>query len=88
MTQAEARAQAALQQIVGELETIHFRLTEVLETLPATPSEETENPENEEDLDVATEVRSTIECVLDDSIRPALRDLRTVATYRPKLKDA
>ena len=31
-----------------------------------------------------TEVRSIIECVLNDSIQPAIRDLRVAAAYRVK----
>jgi hypothetical protein len=34
-------------------------------------------------MDVATETRSVIECVLNDSIQPAIRDLKSVAAYRP-----
>ncbi len=35
-------------------------------------------------MDVKTEVRSIIECVLNDSIQPAIRDLRVAAAYRVK----
>ena len=38
----------------------------------------------EEDPDVATEVRSIIECVLTDQIGPAVRDLGAAAEYRRK----
>ena len=36
----------------------------------------------EAEMDVATEVRSVIECVLNDSIEPAIRDLAAAASYR------
>jgi hypothetical protein len=77
MAQAEAAAQAELREIVTELELIRSRLLEVVETLPKPPGE----VENEDEMDVATEVRSVIECVLTDNIRPAIRDLRTAASY-------
>ena len=33
----------------------------------------------EQEMDVATEIRSIIECVLNDSLRPAIRDLAAAA---------
>jgi hypothetical protein len=33
-------------------------------------------------MDVSTEIRSVIECVVNDSILPAIRDLATAAAYR------
>jgi hypothetical protein len=40
----------------------------------------------EEEMDVSTEIRSTIECVLKDSMEPAIRDLAAAASYQPKEK--
>ncbi len=80
MTQAEAAAQAELREIVAELELLRSRLLEIVETLPKPPGD----VENEDEMDVATEVRSVIECVLTDNIRPAIRDLRTAASYGSK----
>jgi hypothetical protein len=77
MAQAEAAAQAELRKIVTELELLRSRLLEIVETLPKPPGE----VENEDEMDVATEIRSVIECVLTDNIRPAIRDLRTAAAY-------
>jgi hypothetical protein len=77
MTQAEAAAQAELRKIVAELESLRSRLLEIVETLPKPPGD----VEDEEEMDIATEVRSVIECVLTDNIRPAIRDLRTAASY-------
>jgi hypothetical protein len=77
MAQAEAAAQAELREIVTELELLRSRLLEIIETLPKPPGE----VENEDEMDVATEIRSVIECVLTDNIRPAIRDLRTAASY-------
>ena len=85
MTETEALAQAALRQIVQELDTIRGRLTEIHERLPV-PPEETAMLMGEQETDVATEIRSVIECVLSDSLRPAIRDLAAAASYRPKGK--
>src|SRR5947209_2291572 len=37
----------------------------------------------EAELDVATELRSVIECVRNDRILPAIRELQAAADYRP-----
>jgi hypothetical protein len=84
MTRAEVQAQEELGEEVGRLKGIRDRLREIARKLPA--------PENaamllgEEDPDVATEVRSVIECSLADQIEPAIRDLATAAGYRPKVR--
>jgi hypothetical protein len=85
MTAAEASAQAELRQIVQELDAIRDRLTAVHDRLPV-PPEETAMLLGEQEMDVATEIRSIIECVLNDSLRPAIRDLAAAASYRPKGK--
>ena len=84
MTRAEVQAQEELGEEVGRLKGIRDRLRGIARRLPA--------PENaamllgEEDPDVATEVRSVIECSLADQIGPAIRDLTTAARYRPKVR--
>lgn len=79
MTQAETEAQEELKRIVEELEAIQARLTGLHESLPVSPGE-TAMLEGEEEMDVATEMRSIIECVLNDGIQPAIRDLATAAS--------
>ena len=37
---------------------------------------------------VSTEIRSVIECVLNDSLGPAIRDLAAAASYRPQEKES
>jgi hypothetical protein len=83
MTEAEATAQAELREIVEELEAARTRLAEIHARLPM-PPEETAMLLGEQEMDVSTEVRSIIECVLNDSLRPAIRDLAAAASYRPK----
>ena len=84
MTKAEAAAQDELREEVERLREVYGRLLGIAKRLP--------DPENvamllgEEDPDVATEVRSVIECSLADQIGPAIRDLTTAASYRPKVR--
>ena len=82
LTEAEAAAQAELERIVEELDAIRFRLVDIHAKLPVSP-DETAMLLGEEEMDVATEVRSIIECVLSDSIQPAIRDLAAAASFRP-----
>jgi hypothetical protein len=88
MTEAEAAAQAELQRIVEELDAIRFRLQDMHAKLPVS-AEETAMLLGEKEMDVATEVRSIIECVLNDSIQPAIRDLAAAAaSYRTSEKES
>jgi len=86
MTEAEAAVQAELREIIELLATICTRLESLHERLPV-PPQETAMLVGEEEMDVATEVRSVIECVLHDSLQPTLRDLREAAAYRPHGKE-
>ena len=73
MAEREA-TQAQLREIVGELEAVKLRLQRVKDSLP--------QPAVEGDLgkmEVRAEVRTVIECVLHDSIAPAIRDLQGAA---------
>jgi hypothetical protein len=71
-------AAAALKKIAARLEGIHAGL-------PVSPREDVMLL-GEEDMDFATEVRSVIECVLNDNIQPAIRDLKAAAAYQPSSK--
>jgi hypothetical protein len=77
-TDSEAAAQAQLQEIAAELEAAQARLRAVHASLPVSPLEPVMLV-GEEELDAATEMRSVIECVLNDSLGPAIRDLQAVA---------
>lgn len=83
MTGAEVAAQAELRQMVEELETIRSRLSDLHDRLPVSP-EETAMLIGDAEMDFATGVRSVIECVLADSLGPAIRDLAAAASYRLK----
>jgi hypothetical protein len=82
MTEAEATAQDQLRAIAADLKAIRFHLQEVKAALPRS-SEETAMLEGEVDMDVSTELQSVIECVLNDSIDPAIRSLLAAADYAP-----
>ncbi len=81
MTEEEAAAQAELHQIVEELDSIRTRLVDLHARLPIS-AEETAMLVGEVEMDFATEVRSVIECVLNDNIQPAIRDLAAAASCK------
>jgi hypothetical protein len=85
MSQAEITAQAALRRIVEQLNALRLELLGVHVSLPV-PPQETAMLLGEEEMDVSTEVRSIIECVLNDSIEPAIRDLQAAAAYQLEKK--
>ncbi len=75
--------QDELQVAVGKLEEIEKSLVALRDSLPA-PAPGDREEENDERTDVTIELRSVIDCVLTDSIRPAIRDLRAASLYRGK----
>ncbi len=79
MSPALEAARKQAREAVRDLEAVKFRLLGVLESLP--PSTPEIVPLEEVDLkaDLATELRTVIQCVLRDSIEPAIGDLRDVA---------
>ena len=79
MTPAET-ARKDLQSVIKELEGLQGRLLEIRRALPPTP------PTPEDDLadpDAPTEMKRVIECVLQDCVGPAIRDLLGAVEYRP-----
>ena len=76
----EEEAQKQLRAIAADLEAIRFRLLGVRACLPV-PAAEPAMLVGELDMDVSTEVRSVIECVVHDFIGSAIRDLRSAADY-------
>ena len=78
----EAAAQAALRVIVVALEELRSRLEAVHAHLAA--SDGAAMLVGEGGLSVSAELRATIECVLADSLDPAIRDLAAAASHRPQ----
>ncbi len=82
---SEEGARAELRAIVEELDRIRARLVDLHARLPVSP-QETAMLVGEEEMDFPTEVRSVIECVLNDNLRPGIRDLAVAASFQPKKK--
>ena len=79
---AEAAAQEQVEAIATELNAIWLRLRHIHDSLPVSPDEGLMLV-GEAEVDVSTEVRSTIECVLNDHIEPAIRTLQAAASFQP-----
>ena len=67
-----------LRRILDQLESVNWQLIGVKKSLPESLAERVRHEDMSDEMDAATELRTVIDCVLDDSIRPALQDLRGV----------
>jgi hypothetical protein len=74
-------AREQLREIVGDLESIKFRLLGVQASLPEPAADGTARGlvEDIEEMDLLTEIRAVIGCVLNDCVAPAIGDLREAA---------
>jgi hypothetical protein len=70
-----ARAQAALEAAADDVQRVVDLLVEVHAGLPEPPDIE-DRQEGRKPYDRATDVLATIECVLEDNLRPAVVSLR------------
>jgi hypothetical protein len=87
MTEAEDdAAQARALEFAAECEALIRKLQEFHDSIPVSPGEAVMLL-GEEDMDVATALRSMIECVLADGLKPALGELRKWAAYKPPGKE-
>ncbi|HEY4596157.1 MAG TPA: hypothetical protein VIJ02_07135 [Thermoanaerobaculia bacterium] len=77
MTDVEA-ARAEIRKIARKLKPLKFRLLGVAASLPPSPAE-TSPLLDVEPTDLRTKIRSVVECVVNDSFDPAIRDLDEVA---------
>jgi len=75
-SELEKAAQEKLLDLTERLEGIRDGLRGILVALPPAPPDE-----EEEEVSVTHELRATIECVIDDSIKPAIANLRAAAVY-------
>jgi hypothetical protein len=66
-----------LEEIERELEGVQFRLLGVQATLPS-DGRELVAFLKEEPMDASTQIRGVIGCLLEDSIGPAIRDLKAL----------
>jgi len=86
MTEDEAAAaEARALEFAAELEALMAKLRDFHHGIPVSPSEAVMLL-GEEDMDVGTTWRSTIECLLADRLEPALGELRKLAAYKPPAK--
>jgi hypothetical protein len=81
--EAETEARAELRAVAEALRALRFRLLGVHASLPVSTREDVMLL-GEEEMDFATEARSTIECVLHDFVEATIRNLDDLAVYRPK----
>ena len=75
MSEAETTARAQLRVIAATLEAVHFQLLGVHSILPVSPLEALMLA-GEQEMDAATDLRSCIECVLNDYLWLAIREIR------------
>jgi hypothetical protein len=81
-SEAEAAAQAQLKEIMEKLKAVEKEMREIHKSLdPRESARSGAAAESEADNDISTEIRSVIECVLTDSLGPAIRDLQAVVRY-------
>ena len=73
-----ARAQAALGEVGYQLLAVADALVTIYHGLPR-PADLADREEGRKPYDVATDVLATIECVLEDEIRPAIASLQRSA---------
>ena len=78
---SESAAQQEMRMIAEELKGIEERLRAVHQSLPL-PSEAEAAQDMEEEMDLATQIRTVIECVLADNLEPAARDLQAASALR------
>jgi hypothetical protein len=78
-----AAVKEELRGILRELEAQRGKLETLAGRVPAGPADA--NPQADlEETDEAGELRTTIQCVLADSLRPLIEDLRAVAGPSPE----
>jgi hypothetical protein len=82
---SDAIAKTELHTLVRELEGFQGRLLALRQRLPFSPQVAPGEDLNS-DPDVPTEITWVIDCVLLDSIGPAIRDLSAAAEYEPGVK--
>ncbi len=73
-TLAEARRH--LHRVLEQIESIRWQLVGIKLSLPESSAEQVKLEDLGDETDPVIELRSTIDCVLEDDIRPALQDLQ------------
>jgi hypothetical protein len=73
-TLAEARRH--LHKVLDQLEAVRWQLLGIRQSLPEPTAERVRIADVSDEPDAVTELRTTIDCVLEDDLRPALQDLQ------------
>jgi len=81
----DAAIQARAQELAAEVEALAAKLRDFHDNIPVSPQEAVMLLD-EEDMDFATALRSTIECLLADRLEPVAVELKKWAAYRPPAK--
>ena len=76
MPRVLAEARRHVQRILDQLETVHWQLLGIQLNLPESSAEIFRLEDVSDETDSLTELRTTIACVLEDDIRPAIQDLQ------------
>ncbi len=74
MTLAEGKKHT--RRVLTQMETVYCELLGLESSLPEPRSERVRLEDVEDETAAGTDLRTVIRCVLEDSLRPALRDLR------------
>ncbi len=87
-SETEAAAQAQLKEMMEKLKAVEKEMREIHKSLDppegALTGAAAGSEADEDENDISTEIRSVIECVLTDSLGPAIRDLQAVIRYGTK----
>ena len=73
--EAVGQARQHLRRVLDQLEGVRWQLIGIKLSLPESSAEQVRLEDMAEEVDAATELRTTIDCVLEDEIRKALQDL-------------
>jgi hypothetical protein len=73
-TVVEAKRQ--LHRVHEQLEEIRWQLVGIRDSLPEPPTERVRLADVSDEPDALMELRTTIDCVLEDDLKPALQDLQ------------
>ena len=88
MTDDEAAAaQARALELAAEAEALTAKVRDFHDSIPVSPQEAVMLL-GEEDMDVATALRSASECLLADRLEPVAVELRKLAAYKPPSKES
>jgi len=82
-TEEEVAAQKEVAEVARKLSELRYGLKKVVATLPPPRAAAHPAADLDGEPDVATELRSTVECVMTDCLTPAIADLEAASLYRP-----